>query len=158
MKMDTLGDGSTDIEKVVMKKEEIRQLLPHRDPVQLLDGVLDLVPGQEAHAFFIPPSGWCLFDGHFPQNPIMPGVLSVECIAQAASVVIMSEPQYSELTPLFAGIKEARFYKVIRPFDRMDIVVQVVSADRKKKLFTLAGEITVKGDTAVKAEVIIAMR
>ncbi len=102
---------------VVLDRAGIEALIPHRDPFLLIDRVTELEPGIRCvaeHTFT--GEEWYL-KGHFPGNPIVPGVILTESMAQAATVAAMALPEYREGIGLFAGIEEMKFKRIVRPGD-----------------------------------------
>lgn len=100
-----------------LDKKAIEALIPHRDPFLLIDRITELEPGVRAvgeHTFT--GEEWYQA-GHFPGNPIVPGVILVESCAQTATVMAMSLPEYRDGLGLFAGIEEMRFKRMVKPGD-----------------------------------------
>jgi 3-hydroxyacyl-[acyl-carrier-protein] dehydratase len=100
-----------------LDKTGIEALIPHRDPFLLIDRITELEPGVRAvgeHTFT--GKEWYQ-SGHFPGNPIVPGVILVESCAQVATVLAMSLPEYRDGLGLFAGIEEMRFKRMVKPGD-----------------------------------------
>ena len=100
-----------------LDRKGIEALIPHRDPFLLIDRVTELEPGVRCvaeHTFT--GEEWYL-KGHFPGNPIVPGVILTESMAQAATVGAMALPEYREGIGLFAGIEEMKFKRIVRPGD-----------------------------------------
>ena len=108
-----------------MNHEEIKQIIPHQEPMLLLDEVDTLEPGKEAHGWLNVNGDmfWC--QGHFPGNAVMPGVLQVEAIAQLGAVIMLSQPEFQGRTAYFGGIKSAKFRRMVRPGDRLELHAQI---------------------------------
>ena len=95
----------------------IEALIPHRDPFLLIDRVTELEPGVRAVAEHTFTGEEWYQPGHFPGDPIVPGVILVESLAQTATVMAMALPEYRDGLGLFAGIDEMRFKRMVRPGD-----------------------------------------
>ncbi|MDM8284507.1 3-hydroxyacyl-ACP dehydratase FabZ [Ligilactobacillus salivarius] len=102
---------------------EIKKIIPHRYPMLLIDRVEELIPGEKAVAKRNVTINEELFNGHFPGNPVMPGVLIVEALAQTGAVALLSLPKFKGKTAYFGGIKSAKFRKVVRPGDSLRLEV-----------------------------------
>ena len=102
---------------------EIKRIIPHRYPMLLIDRVEELFPGEKAVARRNVTINEELFNGHFPGNPVMPGVLIVEALAQTGAVALLSLPEFKGKTAYFGGIKSAKFRKVVRPGDSLRLEV-----------------------------------
>lgn len=102
---------------------EINRIIPHRYPMLLIDRVEELIPGEKAVARRNVTINEELFNGHFPGNPVMPGVLIVEALAQTGAVALLSLPEFKGKTAYFGGIKSAKFRKVVRPGDSLRLEV-----------------------------------
>ena len=98
-------------------REEIERILPHRAPFLLLDEVVELEPGARVVARKTVTEEDCA--GHFPGNPIMPGVKMVEALAQAGAVAVLSQEENRGKLALFAGIDDVRFKRIVRPGDEL---------------------------------------
>ena len=106
-----------------MDKAAIEAVLPHRDPMLLIDEVIELVPGERVVARKTVTEEDCA--GHFPGNPIMPGVKMVEALAQCGAVAVLSQPENRGKLALFAGIDDVRFKRVVRPGDVLTLECKV---------------------------------
>lgn len=130
-------------------------LLPHRPPFLFVDEVLDLVPGQSARArWFVDPEAH-FFVGHFPGNPILPGVLIVEALAQTGALAALAEPESAGKLALFAGIERARFRRVVRPGE--ELVLETRLTRRRGPLGAGEGEAKVGGVLACEASLRFAL-
>ncbi|HEV8248865.1 MAG TPA: 3-hydroxyacyl-ACP dehydratase FabZ [Gaiellaceae bacterium] len=128
-------------------RDEIERILPHREPILLLDDVLELEPGARVVARKRVTEANCT--GHFPGNPMMPGVLMVEALAQAGAVAVLSEDENRGKLALFAGIDDVRFKRIVRPGDELTLECELESVrgpiGRGKARATVDGELAVRG-------------
>ena len=105
---------------------EIMDILPHRQPFLLIDTVEELEPGVRAVATKNATFNEPYFAGHFPGNPVMPGVLIVEALAQTGAVAILSQPEWKGKTAYFAGIDKARFKQKVVPGDVLTLETEII--------------------------------
>ena len=106
-------------------RDAIQSILPHRSPFLLLDEVVDLVPGERVAATYrVPEDGWW-FAGHFPERPVMPGVLIVEAMAQTGAVAVLAEEENRGRIAFFAGIDDCRFKRVVSPGETLSLVCEI---------------------------------
>lgn len=134
----------------VLDSTGIQKIIPHRYPMLLIDRVDKLVPGEMAVAKRNVTVHEEVFNGHFPNNPVMPGALIVESIAQTGAVALLSAPQFKGKTAYFGGIKSAEFRKVVRPGDSMRIEVHLEKI--RGNIGVGKGVATVDGKRACTAE------
>ena len=98
-------------------RDVIESLIPHRPPFLLVDEILELEPGRRVVGRReIRADDWW-FPGHFPERPVMPGVLTIEAIAQAGAVAVLADEANRGKVPFFAGIDDCRFKRVVEPGD-----------------------------------------
>ncbi len=133
--------------KILFDKTQIEAILPHRDPFLLIDEVLELAPGTRVVARHRVTEVDCA--GHFPGNPIMPGVKMVEALAQCGAVAVLSQPENAGKLALFAGIDGVRFKRIVRPGDELllecDVETVRGSIGRGKARASVDGELAVRG-------------
>ena len=108
-----------------MNRQQIMDILPHRDPFLLIDEVLDLEPGVRVKAMKQVTGQEYFFPGHFPGFPVMPGVLIVEALAQAGAVAILSLEENRGKIGFLAGIEQARFRQKVTPGDTLVLEVEI---------------------------------
>ncbi|MDP3488413.1 MAG: 3-hydroxyacyl-ACP dehydratase FabZ [Bacillota bacterium] len=107
--------------------DEIKKIIPHRYPFLLIDKVTELEPGKRAVGFKNVTMNEPFFAGHFPDYPVMPGVLIVEALAQVGAVAVLSMPEYAGRLAFFAGIDGVRFKRQVRPGDTLRLEIELVT-------------------------------
>ncbi len=142
-----------------MDIHEILKSLPHRYPILLIDRVLDVVPGERITAIKNVSINEPFFPGHYPHHPVMPGVLIVEAMAQAAAILsfksMASQPD-DDSVYYFVGIDGARFKRPVSPGDQLRLEVALKAT--KRGLWKFSGKALVDGLVAAEAEIMCTMR
>lgn len=143
-----------------MDISEILKYLPHRYPFLLIDRVLDFTPGESLHAIKNVTINEPFFQGHFPIQPVMPGVLILEAMAQATGLLAFKTMSDDVSPPgvlyYFAGIDNARFRRVVEPGDQIHFEVKMIKERRGIGVFY--GEAKVDGEVVCSAEIMCARR
>jgi 3-hydroxyacyl-[acyl-carrier-protein] dehydratase len=106
-------------------REQIEQILPHRDPFLLIDEVVELDPGRRVVARRAVRAEDPWFAGHFPGRPVMPGVLIVEAMAQTGAIAVLFEEANRGKIAFFAGIDDCRFKRVVEPGDVLTLTCEI---------------------------------
>ena len=108
--------------------EQIKEIIPHRDPFLLIDEITELEPGVRAvgKKYLKPDEDW--FRGHFPGMPVQPGVLTIEMLAQTGAVCTLCLPENKGKVALFAGIDKARFRGQVLPGDTLTLEVEIIKS------------------------------
>ncbi len=134
---------------------EIMKIIPQRPPILMIDKVEELIPGESCIAYKNVCINESYFAGHFPGNPIMPGVLIIESLAQTGAVAILSKEENKGKNALFGGVDKLRFKKQVLPGDVLKLEVKII----KQKGPIGVGEAiaTVNGKVAVKGELTFAI-
>lgn len=135
--------------------KQIQEIIPQRAPFLMIDKVEDFVPGESAIAYKTVCINEPYFEGHFPGNPIMPGVLIVEALAQTGAVAILSMEENKGKNALFGGIDKLRFKKQVVPGDVLKLEVKIIK--RKGPVGVGEAIATVDGKVAAKGELTFAI-
>ena len=132
---------------------KILRLLPHRYPFLLVDRVVEITPGQEIAAYKCVSINEPFFQGHFPGDPFMPGVLIIEAMAQAGGLMVLEQFPPEELENklvLFSAIENAKFRRPVRPGDRLDLRCRLLR--QKFKVWRIEGKAYVDEQLVAEAE------
>jgi 3-hydroxyacyl-[acyl-carrier-protein] dehydratase len=140
-----LPEPDVDIKKILAA-------LPHRYPFLLVDRVVELVPNERIHAYKNLTANEEFFQGHFPGNPVMPGVLQLEAMAQAGALLAFGGAPFDANKVIYLmGFDSVRFRRIVIPGDRLDLYVTL--ARRKGDIWKFRGEAKVDGQRASEAEI-----
>ena len=144
------------INKEQLSNQEILGLLPHRYPFALVDKVINYVPGEKAIAIKNITINEPQFQGHFPERPLMPGVLIVESMAQVGGLIVAQMPEIPKGLFVFAGINNVKFRKPVLPGDQLLITCELVSLKRKR-FGKIKGEVEVEGKIVCSGELMFSL-
>lgn len=138
-------------QKLVLNVDDILKLLPHRAPILLVERLTDIVPFESATGYKAVSFNEPYFMGHFPNFPVMPGVLLVEALAQTSGALVMHSlgNEAAGNIVLFMTIEKARFRKPVRPGDMLEMKVKCVR--RRDPVFRFSGETYVNGEKVAEA-------
>ena len=139
----------------LLSAKEIMEIIPHRQPFMLIDTVEELIPGVRAVARKCVSYTEPFFQGHFPAEPVMPGVLIVEALAQTGAVAILSLEENKGKTAYFAAIQSAKFKKKVVPGDVLVLETEIIKT--KGSIGIGKATATVDGKVAVQAELTFAV-
>ncbi len=139
----------------MLDKKEIEEIIPQRDPFLMIDKVGEYIPGESAIAYKEVREDEWYFKGHFPGNPIMPGVLITESLAQTGAVAILSMDENKGKNALFGGIDKMKFKKMVIPGDILKLEVKIIK--RKGPIGVGEAVATVDGKIVAKGELTFAL-
>lgn len=143
---------------IKMNREQIMEVIPHRDPMLLVDEVVDMVSEERIETRFYVNPDRDIFIGHFPEEPVLPGVYTVEIMAQTSDILILSCERYAGKTPLFIGIDKVKFCSKIKPGDMLEIRSQISYENIEKAIVTCSAAVFSDGKLACEGDVTLAMR
>ena len=149
-------DKKLSSENSQLSSEEILGLLPHRYPFALVDRVIEHVPGKKAIALKNVTINEPQFQGHFPDRPLMPGVLIVESMAQVGGIIVAKMPDLPKGLFVFAGINNVKFRKPVVPGDQLIISCELLSIKRKR-FGKVKGEVHVDGNLVCAGELMFSL-
>jgi len=142
-------------DETVLDTVEIMKIIPHRFPFLLVDRIVELEAGQRATGIKNVSIGEPFFQGHFPDYPVMPGVLIVEALAQVGAVAILSLDEYKGKIAFFAGIENVRFKRQVKPGDTLRL--EVTMGQIRRNIGSGSGVATVDGEVACKGDFMFAI-
>lgn len=139
----------------MLNKEQIKQIIPQREPFLMIDEVEEIITGESAIAYkYVDEKEW-YFKGHFPGNPVMPGVLIAESLAQTGAVAILSMEENKGKNALFGGIDKMKFKKMVVPGDKLKLEVKIIK--RKGPIGVGEAIATIDGKLVAKGELTFAL-
>ena len=141
---------------VVLTSEQIMGLLPHRYPFALVDRVVEHDPGKRAVAIKNVTINEPQFQGHFPDRPLMPGVLIVEAMAQVGGLIVTQMPDLPKGLFVFAGIDGVRFRRPVVPGDQLQITCELISLKRQR-FGKISGKATVDDQLVCSGELMFSL-
>jgi len=133
----------------------IQRIIPHRYPFLLVDRIVELEPGRRGVGLKNVTINEPFFQGHFPNYPVMPGVLIVEALAQVGAVALLATDEHRGKLALFAGINEVRFKRQVKPGDTLRLSIEL--SQIRRTIGTGTGHATVDGDLACRGELMFAL-
>ncbi|MDZ7673342.1 MAG: 3-hydroxyacyl-ACP dehydratase FabZ [Halanaerobiales bacterium] len=136
--------------------EDILEILPHRYPFLLVDRVVEIVPEKKVTAIKNVTYNENFFQGHYPQKPVMPGVLIIEALAQTGGFLMLNSVDKTDAIPYFAGIDKAKFRKPVQPGDQLKLICSVIKL--KGRVAKVKAEAYVEDDLVAEGRLLFAMK
>ena len=148
-------DTTQDQTATILDAQAIQAIIPHRYPFLLVDRIIEIEPGKRAVGLKNVSIGEPYFQGHFPDYPVMPGVLIVEALAQVGAVAMLQLEEYKGRIAFFAGIDKIRFKRQVKPGDTLRLHVEM--GQIRRNIGTGTGVATVEGKVACQGEFMFAI-
>ncbi|CEI80804.1 3-hydroxyacyl-[acyl-carrier-protein] dehydratase FabZ [Oceanobacillus oncorhynchi subsp. incaldanensis] len=139
-----------------MDIQQIKEVLPHRYPFLLVDQVKDIEEGKKVTAIKNVTANEPFFPGHFPDYPVMPGVLILEALAQTGAIAVLGIEENKGKIGFLAGVDKCRFKRQVKPGDQLELVVEIIRM--KGPIGKGKGVATVNGEVACEAEITFAIK
>lgn len=144
--------------EVIYNQEQIKEIIPHRNPMLLVDRILEIAETETGNKYIVgekiaePTDSY--FAGHFPDYPVMPGVLIIEALAQTGLVAVLSQPEHKGKLGMFTGIDKAKFRRQVLPGDTLRLYAEMTKLKdfHGKLLGSATIKATVDGELAASAE------
>lgn len=134
---------------------QIMEVLPHRYPILLIDRIVELDPMVRVRGYKNITYNEPVFMGHFPGNPLFPGVYMIEAMAQLGGAVVLEPGEFSRKTPYLAGIDKAKFRRPVIPGDRLDMEVKMLR--QKRNIGWCSAQATVDGQFVCSAQLMFSI-
>jgi 3-hydroxyacyl-[acyl-carrier-protein] dehydratase len=142
--------------KTTFNIQEIHKLLPHRYPFALVDKIIDYVPGTKAVGLKNVTFNEPFFQGHFPEHPLMPGVMIIEAMAQVGGIILTQLPEYNGGLFVFRGIDGAKFRQQVVPGDQLIMTVEL-QAFKRRRFAKMHARAEVDGQLAASGDLTFAL-
>lgn len=135
--------------------KEIKEILPHRYPFLMIDRIEEIVEGESVKGYKNVSANEEFFNGHFPEYPVMPGVLILEALAQLGAVAVLSKEEFKGKIGFLVGADKVRWKKQVVPGDRLDLFVELVKM--RGNIGVAHGKATVDGKIVCEGEIMFAI-
>lgn len=146
------------MEKKSLSREELLEFTPIRDPFLLVSEIPELVWGESAVGRFYVDPELPVFKGHFPGDPTLPGIYTIEATGQLSAIVVNTIDRYKGKVGLLLGVNKASFYKKVRPGDTLETHCKIAHIREDKAIITIENQAFVDGELAAETVMAIAMR
>ncbi|PPA69576.1 3-hydroxyacyl-ACP dehydratase FabZ [Jeotgalibacillus proteolyticus] len=140
----------------MLDSQQIKEIIPHRYPFLLIDKIVEIEEGKRAVGIKNVTVNEEFFNGHFPDYPVMPGVLIVEALAQTGAVAMLKQEEYKGKLAFFAGIDNCRFKRQVKPGDQLRLEVEIVRI--KGPIGKGKATASVDGEVACETEITFALK